>query len=478
MKAPGITERRVKIVATLGPATNTPDRISRLIQAGANVFRLNFSHGSHEEHARLFAAVRQAAGDLGRHVGVLQDLQGPKIRIIGVREESPLELVPGQKLVIASQPAPGEPGTLSTTYRDLPRIVSPGGRILLDDGHIELKVIEAAADRVVCQVVNGGLLKSHKGVNLPGAPLDIPAFTEKDEADLEFGLRLGVDWVALSFVRHGDDARPLKDFIERRGVRVPVLAKIERPEALANLRGILKVFDGVMVARGDLGIELPPEEVPVWQKIIIRQARAAGKVSIVATQMLESMITSPRPTRAEVSDVANAVFDGADAVMLSGETSVGSYPTEVVALMARVIKKAQPVYSASELGNSERQSGAGALAHAACGMATDLRTRALVVLTRSGMSGRSVSTRRPSVPIIAFTDRAEMARQLVLWWGITPMVIDFPVYTEEAINRVETALLSAGTVKPGDEVIILGSTPLAARGATNFLKVHRLRQNP
>ena len=467
--------RQVKIVVTLGPATRTPERIGDLIRAGANVFRLNFSHGSHQEHAHLFAAVRQSAAELGRHVAVLQDLQGPRIRIVGVPEAAPMGLIPGQELVISARPTLGEPGTVSTNYPDLHRVVSPGGRVLLDDGRIEVRVTAVIGDNVHCQVVNGGLLGPEKGVNLPGVALEIPAFTDKDRADLEFGLGLGVDWVALSFVRHGEDSKPLRGAMERHGVRVPILAKIERPEALGNLHSILRAFDGVMVARGDLGIELPPEEVPLWQKTLIQQARGAGKVSVVATQMLESMIGSPRPTRAEVSDVANAVLDGADAVMLSGETSVGSYPTETVTLMARIIEKAEAIYPSSEVRDGAGLSSADAVAHSACVLARDLRGRALVVLTRSGMTAHAVSKRRPFVPVIVFTDRAEIARQLALWWGIIPVVMDFPVNTDEALSRMEETLLQAGLARPGDDVVVVGSTPLTARGPANFAKVHRIR---
>lgn len=474
--AAGLTKRQVKIVATLGPATNTTDRIRAVMQAGADVFRFNFSHGSHEEHARLFDAVKEVARELGRHVAVLQDLQGPKIRVVGIPEGAFIDLVPGQELVIAARPMMGETGTISTTYPHILGKLLPGDCILLDDGHIQLRVEAIVDDRVVCRVVNGGPLGSNKGVNLPGVPLDVPAFTEKDETDLEFGLRLGVDWVALSFVRHGDDARLLREAILRHGGRVPVLAKIERPEALGNLDDILRAFDGLMVARGDLGIELPPEDVPVWQKTIIRKARAMGKVSIVATQMLESMIRSPRPTRAEASDVANAVLDGADAVMLSGETSAGSYPTESVAMMARIIEKAEEVYAPLEVEDTERFSSAGGVAHAACVLARDLRSRALVVLTRSGMTARSASRRRPLVPIVVFTDRPEIARQLSLWWGVVPTIMDFPVNTEDAINRMEEILVSQGMARPGDEVIVMGATPLTVRGPTNFMKVHRIKQ--
>ncbi len=470
----GSKMRPVKIIATLGPATRTPERIRDLMTAGASVFRLNLSHGSQEEHAEKLTAVRSIAGELGRHAAVLLDLQGPKIRVLGVSEDTPLELVTGQKLLVSSRPIYGKPDTISTNYPRLHEVVSRGGRILLDDGRMELLVTDIVGDLLHCRVVNGGLLESNKGVNLPGAPLDIPAFTDKDAADLEFGLGLGVDWIALSFVRHAEDIRPLRAAVEKHGTKTPILAKIERPEALANLNAILRAFDGVMVARGDLGIELPPEEVPTWQKTIIRQARNQGKVSIVATQMLESMIGNPRPTRAEVSDVANAVLDGADAVMLSGETSVGSYPAECVTIMAHIIEQAQAICSPCETGEKERTNSAGAVAHAACVLARELRCKALIVLTRSGMTAHSVSIRRPALPVIAFTDRPAMARQLSLWWGITPMVLDFPVHTDDAFRRMEEALVRAREVNPGDNVVVVGATPLTVRGPTNFLKVHKI----
>lgn len=461
--------RRVRIVATLGPATGTPQRVDQLVRAGVDAVRLNFAHASHEEHGRLFDLVRQTTARLDRHVPVIQDLQGFKIRTTDLQGGRPVELVPGAEIDI------GHGGIVSTTYGRLHLVVAPGSRILLDDGRMEVEVVAVAGEQVRCRVVKGGLLGANKGVNLPGVALGLPTLTDKDMHDLDFGLALGVDWIAVSFVRHGDDVKPLKEALKRHGVRVPVLAKIERPEALHNLNSILRTFDGIMVARGDLGVELPPEEVPIWQKTLVHRARTAGKTAIVATQMLESMINNPQPTRAEASDIANAVLDGTDAVMLSGETAVGSYPVEAVSMMSRIIEKTESSYSTHAAPPEGRPSRAGAVATAACLLASDPRTKALVVLTRSGMSARLVSMARPPVPIIAITAWPEMARQLALRWGTVSAVMEFPPTTEEAIQRVETVLAQQGLAAPGDDIVVVGSTPFAARGRTNFLKLHRIR---
>ena len=461
--------RRVKIVATLGPATSTPERIRELIEAGVDVVRLNFSHGSYQEHAQLFKAVRQISSELDKHVAVLQDLPGSKIRTVGLPDGKSLELISGQEVVI------GEGGMVSTTYPDLHRVVSPGQRILLDDGRMEVSVIAVTGQQVRCRVVDGGLLGPNKGVNLPGLTLDLPQFTDKDRADLEFGLGLGVDWIAMSFVRCGEDVRPLREALKRHRVRVPVLAKIEKPEALHNLNEILRAFDGIMVARGDLGVELSAEDVPVWQKTMILRARGMGKATVVATQMLESMMTNPRPTRAEASDVANAVLDGADAVQLSGETSVGSYPVEAVSVMGRIIEKVEAAYPAYEVEYESRLSKPGAVAQAARVLARDLGSQAVVVLTHSGMTARLVSRSRPPAPIIALTPKAGLARQLALWWGVTPLVMEFPPDTETALVHMERTLVQKGLARTGDDVVVVGSTPFTSRGPTNFVKVHRVR---
>jgi len=466
--------RRVKIVSTLGPATSSPELIGRLIQAGVDVFRLNFSHGTHQEHIRLFNTVRQVATETGKPIAVLQDLQGPRIRTAETKDGEPLHLIAGHEVVVTDTSS-AERGMVAVGYPQLHHKVAPGDRILLDDGRMELRVEAISGTRVRCRVVKGGLLGANKGVNLPGIALDMPSFTEKDRADLELGLSLGTDLIAVSFVQRGEDVRPVREVLKRHRVRVPLLAKIEKPEALDNLNDILRSFDGIMVARGDLGVELSPEEVPVWQKTLIQRARHMGRPTIVATQMLESMMQNPRPTRAEASDVANAVIDGTDAVMLSGETAVGSYPVETVAVMARIIKNAEAAYPPLEIEDARRLSSARAVAHAACGLTRDLCSRAVVVLTRSGMTARLVSRARPPAPIIALTRRASLARQLALWWGITPIVTEFPTNTESALACVEKILLQQGLVAPADTVIVVGSTPFTARGRTNFLKVHIVR---
>ena len=351
-------------------------------------------------------------------------------------------------------------------------------RILLDDGNMELRVVAVSGIQVRCRVVKGGFLGSNKGVNLPGAALTLPGFTDKDRVDLELGLELGIDMIALSFVQRAEDARPVREMLSTRRMRVPVLAKIEKPEALHHIDDILRFFDGIMVARGDLGVELSPEEAPVWQKTLIQRARQKGKATIVATQMLESMIQNPRPTRAEASDVANAVIDGTDAVMLSGETAVGSYPVEAVTVMARIIERAEAAYPASGPEDAGRSSNASAVAHAACSLAGDLGARAVVVLTRSGRTARLVSRARPPAPIIAITGREALARQLALWWDVTPVMMEFSETTEATLDSMERALLQQGLVGRGDTLIVVGATPFTAQARANFVKVHTVKSPP
>ena len=467
--------RAVKIVATIGPATSSPQRIEELIRVGVDVVRLNFSHGSHEAHARLVQMVRDAAHRLDRHVAVLQDLQGPRMRTGPLRNDAALELKQDSELLICHDQAEGEDGRISTTYPEMYRFVSPGNRVLLDDGRLEAKVVAVEGRDIRCRVVKGGLLGAYQGINLPGVFLDIPTFTEKDQSDLEVGLNIGVDWVAMSFVRSGDDAKPLREMMRRYRKRLPLIAKVERARALHNLEGILNAFDGVMVARGDMGVELSTEEVPAWQKKIIHQAHQKGKVTIVATQMLESMINEPQPTRAEASDVANAVWEGADAVMLSGETAIGSYPVEAVSVMARIIEKAQEIYVPEDTGVTGRhRREAQAVARAACSLAGDLDARAIVVLTRSGVTAHRVSKNRPAVPILALTREPNVARQLNLWWGVLPIVTDLPQVTADTSGVVEEALVEKNLVQRGDRIVLVGSSPFTARAPTNFLKVHRV----
>ena len=477
LEASHTTMRATKILATIGPATSSAERIEQLLLAGVDAVRLNFSHGSHQAHARLVRLVRETSERLGKHVAVLQDLQGPRIRTGPLRGGGPLELRLGQDLLIVHESVEGEEGRISSTYPDLYRFLAPGNRVLLDDGRLEALALAVEGRDIRCRVTKGGLLGEYQGINLPGVQLDIPTFTEKDRADLELGLKIGVDWVAMSFVSNGGDAKPLRDMVKRQKRSVPLIAKVERATALANLNGILRAFDGVMVARGDMGVELSPEEVPVWQRAILQRARVQGKLAIVATQMLESMITEPRPTRAEASDVANAVWEGADAVMLSGETAIGAYPIEAVSVMARIIERAQDTAALDDPGDfRERRVEAQAIARAACRMADDLDARAIVVLTRSGVTAYRVSRHRPAAPIIALTSSEEVARQMNLWWGVLPVVTGLPQITVTNAGIVDAALLAHGLVEHGDTIVLVGSAPFAARTPTNFLWVRRVEE--
>lgn len=466
--------RAVKIVATLGPATSSPERVEELVRAGVDVVRLNFSHGTREEHGERIRIARSVARKLNKPVAVMQDLQGPRIRTGRMVNDQPVELVEGARIDISGKEIDGTRRAISTTHDGLPRYLKPGQRVLLDNGLMEIGVEYVEGDLAICRVVHGGFLGSNKGINIPGADLGIPSFTEKDREDLEFALERGIDYIAMSFVQSGSDIRPVRDILKKHRKRTPVIAKIERAKALHNLEGIVNAFDGLMVARGDLGVEQSPEEVPVWQKRMLRKARRRGKVAIVATQMLESMITEPRPTRAEASDVANAVLDGADAVMLSGETAIGDYPTETVSVMRRIISRAETIYEPEELSRVPRYRDAEAVARAACSLATDLNNTALVVLTRHGLTASLVSRCRPPAPVYALTHTEEMAQQIALWWGITPIVVQYPTTTDEALKMIDKVLVQKGHVSRDDHVVVVGSTPFARRGRTNFLKVHRI----
>ena len=465
-----------KIVATLGPATSTPELVEALLEAGVSVFRLNFSHGTHAEHLGHIQRVRAAAERLHRPAAVLQDLQGPRIRVGTLAGGGPVLLQKGAALVLTARQVVGTAQEVSVSYEGLPRDVGPGQRVLLDDGRLEVRVEEVRGPDLLTRVVKGGPLGERKGVNVPGAHLRLPPFTEKDREDLAFGLRHGVDFVALSFVRRPTDAEPVRQVLAEHGAQAPVIAKLERPEALGALEEVLAAFDGVMVARGDLGVELPPEEVPVWQKRIIRLANRLGKPVITATQMLESMVSSPLPTRAELSDVANAVLDGTDAVMLSAETSVGQYPVETVQLMRRIVARAQGFQERREEHDLRGLSQAHAVSYAACLLARSLDVRAVAVFTTTGRTAHYVSQDRPPVPIFALTPDPRVERQLCLWWGVLPVLPPFPRQTDEAIAQAERLLLQRGCLQLGDRVVLVGSAPIIARGRTNFLLVHRLGQ--
>jgi pyruvate kinase len=467
--------RRSKIVATLGPASSEKAVLERLLRAGVDVIRLNFSHGEPHEHLAAAQAARAFAQAADRPLAVLQDLSGPKIRTGRVAE--PLELVEGQTVVITTdESVDGRPGLISTSYDPLPRDVRPGDRILLDDGHIELRVARTGATEVECVVVHGGPLGSHKGMNLPGVTLSTPALTEKDRRDLAFGIANGVDYVALSFVRKAADVDEAKRLIRELGGSAPLIAKIEKREGVEDLAAILDAADGVMVARGDLGVELSTEEVPVLQKRIIESANAAGKVVITATQMLESMIESPRPTRAEASDVANAILDGTDGIMLSGETAVGSFPVQAVETMARIALYTEQHYgmrAPARVSGHQATLVARSLARVANTVAEELDCRLIVAFTESGTTARLLSSYRPKAPIAALTYNDETYRRLALCWGVTPLRTVYAPTTDEMVARGEELLKAKGLARPGDVVLMMAGHS-HVRGATNMMRVHTI----
>jgi pyruvate kinase len=466
--------RHTKIVATIGPASRDAAILEQLIRAGANVLRLNFSHGEHQQHLAVIQAARAIAARLGQPLALLQDLSGPKIRTGRVRANG-IELRDGARLVITvDETIEGTPEMIATTYDPLPRDVKPGDTILLDDGNLELRVLASAGDEVACEVVHGGLLKSNKGMNLPGVTLSTPALTEKDRHDLAFGAAHGVDYVALSFVRQAQDVVQCREALRALGASTPVIAKIEKREAVADLEAILDAADGVMVARGDLGVELSTEEVPTLQKRIIAAANAVGKVVITATQMLESMIENPRPTRAEASDVANAILDGTDAVMLSAETAAGAWPVESVETMARIALYTEEHYE--RLRTPVEVKGAGAmvarsLARVASSVAEDLDCRLIVAFTESGSTARLLSAFRPRAPIAAITYNDDSFRRLALWWGVLPVKSEFARTTDEMIVKGEALLQRLGLAAAGDTILMLAGQSHTA-GATNMLRVH------
>lgn len=466
--------RRTKIVATLGPASSSDDMIERLMQAGVDLFRLNFSHGSLDDKADLINRIRAVSAKIGREVGILADLQGPKIRT-GKMQDGGMVLKKGQEVIITTSDLLGADGVIPTVYKELPRDVTPGARILLDDGLLELKVLSTDGDMVRCQVVNGGLLKNNKGINLPGVRVSAPSLTEKDLSDLDFCLWLDVDYIALSFVRTSDDVEQIKRIIYSAGKDIPVVAKIEKPEALRNFSKILKVTDAVMVARGDLGVEMQAEKVPLIQKKIIKACNQAGKPVITATQMLESMITNPRPTRAETSDVANAIIDGTDAVMLSAETASGEHPVAAVETMARIALDVETAGLGSKPDAPVllTPSIAQAVGEAACRAAASLKAKAIAVFTQSGSTAALISRFRPPIPIVAFTNSVAIQCKLSLYWGVKSRSIQILESMEQQVALAEQKLLSAG-LRKGDIIIIIMGTPIEARGSTNLMKVHKL----
>jgi pyruvate kinase len=469
--------RRAKIVCTLGPAVDSYDQLKTLVEAGMNVARLNFSHGSHEEHESRFQRVRKVAEETGRAVGILADLQGPKIRL-GKFADGPVELVAGDEFVITTEEVAGDRTQCGTTYKGLPGDVSQGDPILINDGNVALRVIEVEGPRVRSLVVEGGVISDHKGINLPGASVNVPALSEKDIDDLRFALRMGVDMVALSFVRDAKDVRDVHRVMDEEGRRVPVVAKVEKPQAVENMEDVVMAFDAVMVARGDLAVEYPLEKVPVVQKRLIELCRRNAKPVIVATQMMESMITNSRPTRAEASDVANAILDGADAVMLSAESSVGKYPIETVKTMSRIVEAAEEELLCRGLqplapGKKPRTQG-GAVARAAAELADFLDARTLVAFTKSGDTARRLARYRVPEPVVAFTTEASTRNQLALTWGVETFVVEHVDNTDAMVTLVDREMLKLSEYAKGDTVIITAGSPPGVAGTTNLVRVHHL----
>jgi pyruvate kinase len=465
--------RHSKIVCTIGPASRSAKIIERLLQAGMDVARLNFSHGTHADHAHSISLIRAAAIKQEKPVAILADLQGPKIRTGPLAGGSPVLLRTGQRFVITTARVLGDSTRVSTVFRPLPREVHRGNRILLSDGLIELRVEQVRGPEVMCEVVNGGALGEHKGINLPGIQLRVPALTPKDRTDLVFALKHGVNYIAVSFVRRPEDVVLAKRLIRRAGKDTPVIAKLEKPEAIENLDAILRVADGVMVARGDLGVEMSPERVPVVQKMIINRARQARRPVITATQMLESMTENPRPTRAEASDVANAIFDGSDAVMLSAETASGKYPVETVSMMARIIEDAEAnIAEFPRPAPQEKLKVAETVAELVCHASRELHMKLIAVFTHSGFTARLVSRYRPMVPIVAFSPEADTRRRMALIWGVCPRNIPDVRKIDGLAGVAEKRLLEEKLVRKGDVIGIVAGMPMGIRGTTNFMKFH------
>ena len=464
--------RRAKIVATLGPACSSYDQLRALIDAGVNIARINMSHGSYEVHEETYNNLKRAAADAGKPVGVLADLQGPKIRLEKF-ENGPHLLEPGDIFKITVEDTPGTKELVGTTFKGLVGDVEPGDTLLVDDGKVRLEAISKDATTVTTKVIVGGMVSNNKGINLPGVAVSVPALSEKDEDDLRWALKLGVDYIALSFVRNAEDVVRVREIMAEEGISKPVIAKVEKPQAVDALEDIVDSFDGIMVARGDLGVELPPEQVPIVQKKAVEFARRWAKPVIVATQMLESMISSPVPTRAEVSDVANAVLDGADAVMLSGETSVGQYPIQTVEIMARILESTeeQGASRIPPLGTKPRTQG-GAMTLAAVEVAEFVEAKYICIFTESGDSARRMSRLRSLIPMLAFTPDEAIRRRMSLTWGIQSALVEPVHHTDEMYHQVDDYLLGNKLAKDGDKVVVISGSPPGVPGSTNDVRVH------
>jgi pyruvate kinase len=466
---------KTKILATVGPASNTEEVLKSLAYAGANVFRLNFSHGDHKGHEEVVRLIRKINKETNLNLGILQDLQGPKIRV-GEVENNGVQINPGDTLTITNDPVIGTSSLVSTVYQNLPNDVNPGDKILIDDGNLEVVVNHTDGKNVNCTVIHGGLLKSKKGINLPNTKVSAPSLTEKDLLDLEFGLANEVDWIALSFVRSAEDIIDLKQRIVKSGKLCKIIAKIEKPEALANIDEIIAATDGIMVARGDLGVEVPMEMVPLWQKKLVEKCKLAGKPVIIATQMLESMIVNPRPTRAETNDVATAVLDGADAVMLSAETASGKFPVNAVKAMSSIISYVENnadvyhnLYKIPEDGNTFLSDN---LILMASRLSRNVKAKAIVGITSSGFTGFKIASHRPLASIFVFTKNKSLITQFSLVWGVRAYHYESAVSTDDTFTDIENQLKSDGHVTSGDIIINTASMPLKVSGKTNMLKIH------
>jgi len=465
---------KTKIVCTIGPASSSKAMIRNMILSGMNVARLNFSHGTHREHQKKIDIIRDVSRELERPVAILQDLCGPKIRV-GYIADPGVQLSPGQVFILTTQVIDGDERRVSVTYADLPREVKPGDKILLADGMLELAVEKTTRSDIYCKVITGGLLKASKGVNLPTGSIKADSLTEKDKTDLVFGLENDLDYVALSFVRKAADIQAVKDIIKKNNKEVPVIAKIEKHEALAEIEAIMDVSDGIMVARGDLGVEIQLENVPGIQKMLVHKANEAGKPVIIATQMLRSMIDAPRPTRAEATDVANAVLDGADAVMLSEETAAGAFPVEAVRFMARIAESAEKIFPHDKyLSLLPKKKVPDSVAYASCILADHLEAAAIVPTTRSGFTAFQISRFRPRTKIIALSPDETTVRRLALFWGCIPVLVDEARDTDEMIEKTALSVLRTGVVSKGDLIIITAGYPIWAAGTTKMLKVKEL----
>lgn len=465
---------RTKIVATLGPASNTPEVIEKLVQAGMNVARLNFSHGSYEDHARTVSLLRTISEKMDTPITILQDLQGPKIRV-GLLPKGSIDLIEGEKITLVPIAEYQEQlDAVPIDYPDLAADAKLGEQVLLDDGLLELQIKEISGNSVVCEVIKGGILKNRKGVNFPNLNLRLPSLTEKDRQDLDFGISQGVDWISLSFVRKAEDVCSLKELLAAKGADIPVIAKIEKPQAVSNIEEIVNECDGLMVARGDLGVEMSPEKVPLLQKRIIRMCNRKGIPVITATQMLDSMINNPRPTRAEASDVANAIMDGTDAVMLSGESAVGSYPVAAVEMMARIAYEVEKDLR-FENNPAAKSDETHALSEALNSIDNTLPLRWIVAFTSTGYTALIASAERPKAPVIALTHNIKVYHRLNLVWGVTPLFLDYKVETfEKALLQAESLLVERKLAAVGDRILIMGGVPMQCPGGTNFLKIHTI----